>query len=741
VCSYLLEAQRSKIAVVLSGGGARGAAHIGMLKALEENNINVDYIIGTSIGAIIGGLYAVGYSANEIDSIFNEIEWNDIMRLGYENKRQKVFYYEKSIEDKSILSIRFNNFKFISPEAISEGNLLTDFFRKYILSSKYYYIRDFDKLRIPFRAIATDLVKGESVSLKSGNLSQVIQASSTLPAYYSSVRIDSMILVDGGIMANLPVRFAKEFAPDIIIAMDATTPIYTPSALKSPVIIADQAISISMNYFVNNDSKLADIVIKPNFDDSSNNSVTNYLDFADVKKYINLGYNATINNINDIKKIVGINVEIANQTTDNNINPNIIINNFELIINNQKVSNNTKNKIITEDFPVQLGDTISQQKLLECYNFFETNSLYREVSIQLVPSNINQNTYTMQIEGIENGNQTLRFTGNLDNESSMKVGIDFLTKNIFYINHNINLSMGISAMNRFVGLSSFNSNFLKLPIAFNLNIYYDWKDILVYSKHQTNTTFNYEIVDTNFVKRQGLQMAIGSTIDKNGLINVTYRLEGQTYGQSATEKNRDKNQIISLFGITLKYDTEDAPFFPKTGGIIDVTLETNLFSIDEYTKFSKIIAFMKTNFNYKKHTLSPSLFFGIGDKTLPYPENFTLGGRHNFFGMRENQEVGKQMFRLSLNYKYELPTYLSVLSMDSYISARYDLGAVWEIPEQIKLATLKHGLGISYSILTPIGPVHFSIGKAFNFVQGNNNKLKYIKFGEYLLYFNLGVRL
>ena len=836
ISTLTIQAQNNNIALVLSGGGARGTAHIGVLKALEEHNIKPNIIIGTSIGAIVGGLYAVGYNANQIDSIFNEINWNSIFRLNYENKRQKVFYYEKHIEDKSILSLQFNNFKFITPEAISKGELLTEFIRKYILNSDYYYVNDFDYLKIPFRSVATDLASGKSIAISKGNLSRVIKASATIPAYYTPVRIDDMILVDGGIMANLPVRFAKEYNPNyFIIASDATTPIYSPINLKNPVIIADQVLTISMNHFRQNDAALADIIITPNFNENENLNANSYLDFANIKKYINDGYEATINKIDEIflnynakinstfpanldipnlfqnsiindnmpsqiindktgkqYNIENINIDIFNHTSivndiknefkdaifvfnaeeekdddttkttfspstdytsivndiknefkdamfvfnaeeeksNNDVFNKTIINDFIIIVNGNKVD---KHKIITNDFPVKISDTLTKEKLFDCYDFFESNSIYKDVSIQIT-NNI------MLIEIIEEGNQTLRLTGNLDNEHYVRVGVDFLTKSVFSKNNNVNFTLAISNKNRFVGINLFNSRLLETPIAFNFNLYYDWKDIFVYNKIIEEHKFNYELVDTNYIKRRGIQIAFGSTIEKSGLFNVTYRLENQAFGRRVNADENTKNNNVSLFGLALKYDTEEIPFFAKNGEVIDVSLETNLFSISEYTKFTKIMLFLKTNISYDNHTFSPSMFFGIGDRTLPYPEYFSLGGEDIFFGMRDEQELGRQMFKISLDYRYSLPSYLSILPMRSYLSMRYDLGAVWELPEEIKLSGLRHGIGISYSMLTAIGPASFSIGRSFNFVQ-ENDILKYIRFGSYMVYFNLGVRM
>jgi len=177
------------------------------------------------------------------------------------------------------------------------------------------------------------------------------------------------------------------------------------------------------------------------------------------------------------------------------------------------------------------------------------------------------------------------------------------------------------------------------------------------------------------MKKRGLFIAFGYSIDRHGLLNVTYRLENQSFG-IGEKINNQENFLVSLLGFTLKYDTEDA-FFSKAGSVLDFSIETNIFAINDYTKFTKISTFLKTNFTINNnHTLSPSIFLGVGDNSLPYPEYFSFGGQNNFYGFRDDQEMGRQMFRLSLEYRYELPSVLSALNMKSYLSTRYDYGSV-----------------------------------------------------------------
>ena len=196
-----------KLGLVLGGGGARGMAHVGVLKRLEELRIPVDYITGTSMGGIIAGLYASGMSANEIEKVVIENDWNAVFldktsRENRSNQRKKdnAYYPVKS-------AVGFNDFSFTFPKGIIEGQKISLLIRQLI--TPVAHIHDFDKFEIPLRIVATNIVNGNQVILKKGNLSDAIRASMSVPGVFSPVEIDGELLVDGGVTNNLPVDVVR----------------------------------------------------------------------------------------------------------------------------------------------------------------------------------------------------------------------------------------------------------------------------------------------------------------------------------------------------------------------------------------------------------------------------------------------------------------------------------------------------------------------------------------------------
>lgn len=262
---------KPKVGVVLSGGGAKGLAHIGVLKVLEEAGVEISYIGGTSMGAIVGGLYASGYSASALDSVFRSLDPDALLR-DYTPRGSKNFF-EKRNDEMYALQLPFKNFRIGVPNAISKGlynyttvNRLTDHVR---------HIRDFEKLPIPFVCIATDIETGQEVVLKQGVLPDAILASGAFPSLYNPVEIDGRLLIDGGVTNNYPIEEVRKMGADIIIGVDVQDPLKTRDQIKGATGILVQINNYQMIQKMEAKRKATDIYIKP---DISGFSVVSFED-------------------------------------------------------------------------------------------------------------------------------------------------------------------------------------------------------------------------------------------------------------------------------------------------------------------------------------------------------------------------------------------------------------------------------------------------------------------------------
>ena len=255
--------KRPRIALVLSGGGSRGVAHVGVLRALEQYHIPIDLIVGSSIGSLVGGLYASGYSTDQLRTVVDTTNWSEVLSFADEAERTNLFVGQKQAADKDLLVIRFDDWTPVIPSSYSSGQRLTTFIDQLTLQGIYHPNRSFDELKIPFRAVATDLISGKRVVMASGALSEALRASITVPLLYSPVRKDSMELTDGGLLSNIPVETALEMNMDIVIAVDVSSPLRQADRLNAPWEVADQIIAIMAQLANKQSLEKATIVIKP----------------------------------------------------------------------------------------------------------------------------------------------------------------------------------------------------------------------------------------------------------------------------------------------------------------------------------------------------------------------------------------------------------------------------------------------------------------------------------------------
>ncbi len=255
--------KRPKIGLVLSGGGAKGFAHIGVLKVLEQAGVKIDYIGGTSMGAVVGGLYATGYNANQIDSIFKTTNFDKLLQDFI--PRSSKNFYEKRNDELYAVVLPFNKFKIGIPEALSKGlynyNLLSS------ITRDVRHVRDFNKLKTPFLCIATNIENGDEVILNKGTLAQNMIASSAFPSLFSPVEMDGKLLIDGGVANNYPIEAVRKMGADIIIGVDVQDGLLDRKDLKEATKILGQISALQTIEKMKHKIKDTDIYIKPDIKD------------------------------------------------------------------------------------------------------------------------------------------------------------------------------------------------------------------------------------------------------------------------------------------------------------------------------------------------------------------------------------------------------------------------------------------------------------------------------------------
>jgi len=355
---------KPEIAFALSGGGARGLSQIGVLKAFEEAGIKPDLIVGTSMGSIVGGLYAAGYSVSQLDSIAHEIDWNDLLTLNNQSDRRDLFVDQKVTEDRAILSLRLNGLSPILPTSFNDGQKLSNQLNILTFNAPLHSDVSFDLLAIKFRAVCTDLITGRLVLLDRGSLSNALRASSSVTFFLAPLRIDTLLLVDGGLVANIPVDVAKNNGGDFVVAVNTTSGLWPQEDLSTPWIVADQIVSIPMKQ--NNAEQLsnANFVVTPEL----NNILST--DFNLVDTLIFLGYETTKPQVNNLK--AKIDTAIYNSLPIE-----------EKYFYKIKLSDSLTIKEKTFFYQYENQDSVSNKKInYDLYRLFETGD-YKNLSVKI----------------------------------------------------------------------------------------------------------------------------------------------------------------------------------------------------------------------------------------------------------------------------------------------------------------------------------------------------------------------
>ncbi|MFN3194388.1 MAG: patatin-like phospholipase family protein [Chlorobiota bacterium] len=713
----LVSKEKSGTALVLSGGGARGLSQIGVLRGLEEQNIQIDYIVGTSIGAVVGGLYAAGYSVDEIEQMMVSADWDELLSISNFFNRNKMFIDQKKYYDRKLITLRFDDYKFQIPQAISNGYNFSEFLQTKILESDFAFVSDYDSLKVPFRAVAMDIVSGKPHVFDSGDLLTALRASTTVPLRFTPIAVDSMILIDGGPVANIPVKQAiDEFNPEYIITVNATSEIYNYDELDNPVNIADQIVSVLMESNKEEARELSDYFIEPELNKYSN------VDFYDTDSIIICGVECMGNY--DFSKLP----KRENKYKYTMYADTLLLN--EIIIEG---NDNTDEMFILAESPVNIGEPITTEDIFSFWESLYSTELFSQVRI--IPERQGKDKLNLRVVVKEKGTQVVLFGGRVDNERNTQLEVDLLREN--FLNSGTRALIGVAGGNRnqSVLMSISNPKVFNFPVSFNLSAYYNNILYRIYGGESVgeNNIYSREQTGDYTVEDYGFNVSTGSNFSKSGKVNFGFQLEQQRAYN--IESDPVDFSTVSTFFIKALIDNKNKSNFTTSGSLIDIKFESNLISLENSVNFSKLEVELDSYFSpTSDFTFNPYVMFGVGDRTTPLAEFWGLGGQDQFYGMREFERIGRQIFVSSMELRYKLPF---EIFFDTYASVRYDVGGVWEEPEQIRFANLRQGLGTELSFDTPIGPARFALGQSFYFLKDPEKVIV----GPLLGYFAVGINL
>ncbi len=686
-----------KVGLVLSGGGAKGFAHIGVLKVLEEAGIRVDFIGGTSMGALVGGLYASGYNAKELDSIVRILEFNKILQESVPRKAKPFF--DKESGERYILTLPVRNKKVTIPVALAKGQSALN--KLSILTQHVAQIEDFNKLPIPFLCIATDIETGEQVLLNKGFLPEALRASSAFPTLFEPVEIDGRVLLDGGIANNFPVNEVIAMGADIIIGVDVQGGLGKSDDIDNAIKVIDQVVGFSTRKSNIEKIKLVNLHLKPNVNEYNVISFdkldeiiqegerTARLQFAEL---LNIAQQQTIEPKDHHKKI-----ELPNE---------FFLKNIEIEGNHSYTRDYVLNKL-----KVSANHKIPFRKFIEGVDNLTATDNFHHVLYKFIPSD---DGYTIKMNLKENDIKTVaQVAVHYDELFKSSVILNMTTKNLLtkndflstdlIIGDNIRYNLNYFVDNGFSWSVGFKSRYS----SFNSNIRFTDDDPVNKINVNYRDLSNQIYVQTVYSRK----FALGIGVEHKHLKAFTETILNNPL---ANELSFVRNNYFNLISY-LKFDSFDHKYFPKEGFYFDADYRWYLFATRDAVVFSPFAQLKgKIEFAYtfyKKFTLHL-----ITEAGFNFEENnnqvfdFHLGGYGEnfintfvpFFGYDFADLSNKTYLKSALKIRQEIFT--KNFLMFTANAARVEKNVL----DSNLFNNTKVGFALGYGLDTFVGPIEIN---------------------------------
>ena len=708
---FAAEAGKPKVGLVLSGGAARGLAHVGVLKALEEQGIHIDAIAGTSMGAVIGGLYASGYKIDELEKLALSIDWKEALSDAPE--REDVPFRRKQ-DDRDFLVKQKLSFRDDGslglPLGVIQGQNLALLLESLLAHSSD--IRDFDKLPIPFRAVATDIVNGEKVVFRKGHLPQVIRASMSIPAVFAPVEINGQLLVDGGMVDNIPVDVAREMGVDIVIVVDIGTPLRGRKELNTVFDILNQSITLMTRS--NSEVQLAslkpdDILIQPVL---ASYGTTDFGRSADI---INAGYRAT--------QILEKRLASLRQTPDASLAAARTGEERTPVITAIKIENDSKigDSVIRYYIRQPIGEPLDLGRLQRDMGTLYGLDYFDQVQYRVVHKG-KERTLVISARGKRSGTDYLRLGLNLSDDmrgdSAFNLGASYRINGIN--------TLGAEWLTR-VQIGDKQELYSEFYQPLDAGSRYFVAPYINARSQNVEAILDNDPIAEYRLERYGFGLNLGRQIGNSGEIRLGI---GEAWGEANVRIGEQDLPSTSFnegfYDIKYSFDSLDNVYFPHSGEDIALSVrqfEPGIGSDERYRQWE---------FKLDKALSSGPDTWILGgrygrtlDKANVVTSSFLLGGARQLSGFREDAISGQNISLMRAVY-YRRLTPRSYLPFDFplYAGASLERGRAWNNDNEFDSGYI-NAASVFIGFDTPLGPLNFSYG--FN---DDDEKALYLNLGQ-----------
>ncbi|MFI8225606.1 patatin-like phospholipase family protein [Pseudomonas sp. NPDC085632] len=707
------EAPRPKVGLVLSGGAARGLAHIGVLKALEEQGIKIDAIAGTSMGAVVGGLYASGYKIDELEKLALNIDWQ--AALSDAPPREDVPFRRKQ-DDRDFLVKQKLSFRDDGslglPLGVIQGQNLSLLLESLLAHTSD--TRDFDKLPIPFRAVATDISNGEKVVFRKGHLPQVIRASMSIPAVFAPVELDGRLLVDGGMTDNIPLDVAREMGVDVAIVVDIGTPLRNRKQLTTVVDVLNQSITLMTRS--NSEEQLAalktsDVLIQPAL------AAFGVTDFGKAQEMIDAGYRAT--------RILDARLAILKpkESQDAELNAARSPGQRTPIITAIRVENDSKvdDDVIRYYIRQHIGEPLDLARLHSDMGTLYGLDYFEQVQYRVVHKG-QDHTLVISARGKRSGTDYLRVGLNLSDDmrgdSAFNLGASYRINGIN--------RLGAEWLTR-AQIGDKQELYTEFYQPLDVGSRYFVAPYASFEAQNVDSVLDNDPIAQYRVERYGFGLNFGRQIGNNGEVRFGV---GEAWGKAdvriGDQDLPSENFNEGFYALKYSYDSLDNVYFPHEGKDVSLTLMQFEPGLGSDTRYRQWEFKLDKAMSRGPDTLILGGRYGRTlDDANVVTSSFLLGGARQLSGFREDAISGQNVSLMRAVY-YRRLTPRSYLPLDFplYAGASLERGRAWNNDNEFDSGYI-NAASVFIGFDTPLGPLNFSYG-----LNDANEQAVYLNLGQ-----------
>ena len=705
--------QRPKIGLVLSGGGARGFAHIGVLKVLEENNVPIDYVVGTSMGSIIGGLYAIGLTPEEIEHGVNGIAWENVFD-DFANRDYKSFRRKQDDFDFfNLQRVGITDDGLQIRPGLIEGQQIELALDR--LAYPGFHINDFDKLKIPFRAIATNIENGEPFVIKNGNIARAMRASMSIPGALPAITIDKTLLVDGGIANNVPIDVIREMGADIVIVVDVSEPLASKENLKSGIDITAQLTTILTRRIADIQIKTLtenDILIVPGEKEISSS------DFNKYPELIKSGEAAAAEKLEDIKKL-----SLPQEDYSSYVTSTVSVANKDPVIDFIEINNKTplRDDVMRIRIHQKIGEPLDIPQLEKDLSYLYGLDYSGSVVYSLEQRD-GKTGLVVYVRDRKWAHSYLQF--GLTIESALEIQ-SITNFHASYNKNNLNDLAGEFRATASVGNESQISAEIYQPLNPGLDYFVSVKTGI--DTNLVPTLLGDHIESMQSFNRQYITVSTGKIFNQTTELSLGLRYnDGRITAITGPTFEKDTDFIESYYYVKLFHDTLDNTSFPNTGFFSNISLTANLEALGADLDYEQLRFHIGGAGTFGRYTIFSRAIIETTLDELTADEIqantlFWRGGFLELSGTIRNELPGQHFGMIETAF-YRRHGNISLLPM--YTGFSLEAGNAWMDSSEINSENIRLAGSLFIGAETFLGPIYLAIGATDK--------------GESAVYFNIG---